>query len=62
MDVVEAQGGTASDGEGLLCPWHNMRGLHERGAAGAQDPHRPQDDAIGDQRIGHVVQQEIFMG
>ena len=57
-----SQGGTSGDGDRGLHPWNSMGILQERGALGAQSPHLPQDDGIGDPRRRGGVQQEIPTG
>ena len=53
IEVTYAQWGTVYDRYRELRPQHSMRTIHKLGDAGAQDPHRPQDDASGDQQRGH---------
>ena len=48
MDAVDAQLGTAGDRERRLLSSNSTERIHKHRAVGAQDLHRPQDDAIGD--------------
>ena len=45
MDVADAQGGTAGDGERGIRTHHSMGRLHKRGSERSQAPHRPLDDS-----------------